>query len=148
MRKRSVEELGFDPSFVEPVKGQYLKAPAFGCDISHMRYALYDKYKTGSLDGKPLAPLMGDFRDYDGGVGDFQLGPLTFMLNYPDHCVLYRFLPRDLTTTDIELVWFVDGQAQEGRDYDPSRLIELWDVTTGEDKFMYTVTDKSLCQLL
>ena len=27
------------------------------------------------------------------------------MLNYPDHCVLYRFLPRSLTETDAELVW-------------------------------------------
>ena len=25
--------------------------------------------------------------------GISQMGPLTFMLNYPDHCVLYRFIP-------------------------------------------------------
>ena len=40
---------------------------------------------------------MGNIKDYDGGAGDYQMGPLTFMLNYPDHCVLYRFLPRSLT---------------------------------------------------
>jgi len=34
------------------------------------------------------------------------------MLNYPDHCVLYRFLPRSLTETDMELVWLVRGDAK------------------------------------
>ena len=39
------------------------------------------------------------------------------MLNYPDHCVLYRFLPRSLTETDAELVWFVRGDAKAGEDF-------------------------------
>ena len=45
------------------------------------------------------------------------MGPLTFMLNYLDHCVFYRFLPRSLTETDVELVWFALGDAKEGKDY-------------------------------
>ncbi len=114
----------------------YLDAPSFGACAHTMRYGLLDGFLTGSEDGQPVAPLMGDIKNYDGGVGDFQLGPLTFMLNYPDHCVLYRFLPRTLMQTDMELVWFVRGDAEEGINYDLSRLTWLWHQTTLEDEFI------------
>ena len=67
----------------------YDQAPGFGACASHQRYGLFEGYLTGSEDGKPVAPLMGRMRGYDGGAGDFQFGPVSFMLNYPDHCVLY-----------------------------------------------------------
>ena len=60
------------------------------------------------------------------------------MLNYPDHCVLYRFIPRGLTATDMEVVWFVNGDAREGVDYDRDKLIWLWHNTTMEDEFIIT----------
>ena len=103
-----------------------------------MRYGLFEGYVTGSQDGKPVAPLMGNFKDYDGGAGDFQMGPVTFMLNYPDHCVLYRFIPRSLTKTDMELVWFVREDAQEGVDYDVDKVTWLWHHTTLEDEYIIT----------
>jgi Rieske 2Fe-2S family protein len=114
----------------------YAAASAFGACASHQRYGLKPGFLTGSEDGQPLAPLMGDFKGYDGGAGDFQFGPITFMLNYPDHCVLYRFLPRDLESTDMDLVWFVRGDAKEGRDYDLDRLTWLWHTTTREDEYI------------
>ncbi len=116
----------------------YLDAEGFGACAYTMRYGLYDGYLTGSEDGQPVAPLMGHIKGYDGGVGDFQLGPLSFMLNYPDHCVLYRFIPRGLTATDMEVVWFVNGDAREGVDYDRDKLIWLWHNTTMEDEFIIT----------
>jgi Rieske 2Fe-2S family protein len=93
--------------------GYYNDSASFGACSYHSRYALYEGFKSGSKDGKPVAPLMGHMKGYDGGAGDFQMGPLTFMLNYPDHCVLYRFIPRSLTETDMELVWYVNGDAEE-----------------------------------
>lgn len=108
----------------------------FGTSVYTSRYALYDGFLTGSDGGKPVAPLMGDFKDYDGGCGDFQLGPLTFMLNYPDHCVLYRFTPRSLTSTDMEIVWFVRGDAEEGVDYHRDAVTWLWHKTTQEDEYI------------
>tara|TARA_B110000444_G_scaffold15815_1_gene13631 strand:+ start:1993 stop:3252 length:1260 start_codon:yes stop_codon:yes gene_type:complete len=116
----------------------YLDAPSFGACAHAMRYGLFDGYVTGTQDGRPAAPLMGDIQDYDGGVGDFQMGPLSFMLNYPDHCVLYRFLPRSLTETDMELVWLVRDDAAEGTDYDLDRLTWLWHHTTLEDEYIIT----------
>ena len=116
----------------------YLDAAGFGACVYTSRYGLYDGYLTGSEDGQPVAPLMGHIKGYDGGAGDFQMGPLSFMLNYPDHCVLYRFIPRSLTSTDMEVVWFVNGDAQEGVDYDREKLTWLWHNTTLEDEFIIT----------
>ena len=116
----------------------YDQASGFGACSYHSRYALYDGYKTGSEDGNPVAPLMGKMQGYDGGAGDFQMGPLTFMLNYPDHCVLYRFIARGITKTDMELVWFVNGNAIEGEDYEKERLTWLWHQTSVEDEKIIT----------
>lgn len=114
----------------------YGDALSFGACVSHMRYALYEGYETGSEDGKGLAPLMGSMQGYDGGAGDFQMGPVTFMLNYPDHCVLYRFIPKGLKETEMKVVWFVQGDAQEGIDYDLDSLTWLWHETTQEDEYI------------
>ena len=54
----------------------------------------------------------------------------------PDHCVLYRFIPRSLTQTDMQLVWFVNADAEEGKDYDKEKLSWLWDHTSLEDEFI------------
>ncbi len=98
------------------------------------RYPLYPGYKTGSEDGEPVAPLMGEIRDYDCGAADFQVGPVTYFLAYPDYTVVYRFLPQDLQETDCEVVWLVNESAVEGKDYDIERLTWLWRVTTEADK--------------
>ena len=137
MLKRADEVTGI-PGISKEHTTIYLDAPSFGTCAHAMRYGLFDGYVTGTEDGRPAAPLMGDIQDYDGGVGDFQLGPLSFMLNYPDHCVLYRFLPRSLTETDMELVWLVRGDAKEGTDYDLDRLTWLWHHTTLEDEYIIT----------
>jgi Rieske 2Fe-2S family protein len=118
--------------------GIYLGAEAFGCCVYTSRYGLFDGYLTGSEDGQPVAPLMGHIQGYDGGAGDFQMGPLSFMLNYPDHCVLYRFIPRGLTATDMEVVWFVNGDAREGVDYECDKVTWLWHNTTLEDEYIIT----------
>ena len=112
----------------------YTDALTFGGGVDHSRYALYEGYLTGSRDGQPIAPLMGQFKGYDGGAGDFQFGPLSFMLNYPDHCLLYRFIPRGQELTDMEVVWFVRGDAIEGVDYKLDELTWLWHQTTLEDE--------------
>jgi phenylpropionate dioxygenase-like ring-hydroxylating dioxygenase large terminal subunit len=98
------------------------------------RYALYDQVVTGSEDGKPVAPLMGRFSDYDGGVTSVHLGPTSFLISYPDHGVIYRFIPRAPEICEMEVIWLVCGHANEGADYDRSKLTWLWQVTSEADK--------------
>jgi phenylpropionate dioxygenase-like ring-hydroxylating dioxygenase large terminal subunit len=116
------------------VNQMYLDAPAFGADFYFDRYPLIRDHLTGSEDGKSLAPLLGDIRDYDGGATDLQVGPVTFALLYCDHAVIYRFMPLTLETADCDITWLVRGDAEEGRDYDREKLTWLWDVTTQADK--------------
>ena len=102
--------------------------------IDCFRYALYDGVSTGSPDGTPVAPLMGDFSGYDGGVTSVHLGPASFLVAYADHGVIYRFMPLAIDSCAMELIWLVRGDAEPGRDYDPERLTWLWRVTSEADK--------------
>lgn len=109
-------------------------APAPGTDVYYRRYPLYPGYDTGSRDGKPLAPLLGSLTGFDGGATDIQIGALNNFLVYADHVVGYRFVPRGLQETDIELIWMVRGDAEEGRDYSEEELTWLWHVTSLDDE--------------
>ena len=100
----------------------------------YSRTAMFEGYKTGSRDGEPVAPLLGELKDYDCGASDFTFGPFSFLLAYSDHVVGYVFKPTDHANCVCEIYWFVRGDAVEGKDYDVDELTWLWDVTTQADK--------------
>ncbi|SDE42868.1 aromatic ring-hydroxylating oxygenase subunit alpha [Ruegeria marina] len=110
--------------------------PKGAIDIYYRRYALFDGYETGSEDGKPLAPLLGDLSGWDSAASDIYVGILNPMLVYSDHAVIYRFIPVDKDNSIQEIIWLVHEDAVEGRDYDKDRLTWLWDVTTESDKLI------------
>ncbi len=112
----------------------YSPTEAVGNDRYFDRYPLLKGHVTGSRDGKPLAPLLGSIKDYDGGASDFQIGAISFGLAYCDHVVLYRFIPMALDVTDCEVIWLVRNDAIEGKDYELNDLVWMWDVTTKADK--------------
>ena len=89
---------------------------------------------SGSEDGQPLAPLMGEFSGFDGGVTFFDVGLTNHFLAYADHGLIYRFVPQTVDRTDMEVIWLVRGDAREGIDYDVERLTWLWRVTSEADK--------------
>jgi Rieske 2Fe-2S family protein len=105
-----------------------------GEGVSCYEDSFLEGFVTGSEDGKAVAPLMGDFTDYDGGFTYAEVGPSSYFLAYPDHGVMYLFVPKDTQKTDMEIVWLVRDDAREGEDYDFSRLIWMWDVTSIADK--------------
>ncbi len=97
------------------------------------RQPIRDGYRTLSRDGRPVAPLMGDLADWDGGETIMIFGPLFYVYLAGDHAALFRFTPVSATHTDVVVTWLVDGGAREGEDYDVERLTWMWDVTTVED---------------
>lgn len=105
-----------------------------GASVFYRRYPLYDGYLTGSRDGTPLAPLLGTLTGFDGGATDVGLGLLNNLLVYSDHVVGYRFVPRGVQQTDIEVVWMVRAEAEAGVDYQIDALTWLWDVTSRDDE--------------
>jgi len=112
----------------------YLDEPGFGTGFAFERYPMWRGHVTGSENGLAVAPLLGEVKDYDGGTTDFQVGPVTFALAYCDHVVIYRFTPVSLNESVCDISWLVNGDALEGKDYDKSRLVWLWDITTKADK--------------
>lgn len=88
---------------------------------------------TGSAGGAPVAPVMAR-AGYDGTCAFAEVGYLSAFLAYPDHGLIYRFIPKGVADTDMEVIWLVRGDAREGVDYDLKRLTWLWDVTTAADK--------------
>jgi Rieske 2Fe-2S family protein len=102
--------------------------------VDSLRSALADGAVSGSEDGRPLAPLMGEFQGYDGGVTFFDVGLNNHFLAYADHGVIYRFVPQTVDYTEMEVIWLVRGDAVAGMDYNEDRLTWLWRVTSEADK--------------
>lgn len=112
----------------------YTTGAEFGTDRAYEHYPLLKGHVTGSRDGKPVAPLLGEITGYDGGAHDFKIGPVLYALAYCDHVVLYRFTPTTVDTCDCDITWLVNENAVEGKDYTLEDLTWLWDVTTIADK--------------
>ena len=110
------------------------EAPAGQQGYAYSRTAMFEGYLTGSRDGQPIAPLLGELKDYDGGASDFTFGPFSFFLAYSDHVVGYVFTPVDQQNCQCQIYWMVRSDAEEGRDYDREELMWLWDVTTYADE--------------
>jgi len=102
--------------------------------VGVMRSALHDGVVSATDDGRSVARLMGSFSASDGNSTYFDIGPISDFLAYPDHGVIYRFIPKTVDHTEMEVIWLVHQEAVEGVDYDVERLTWLWKTTSAEDK--------------
>jgi phenylpropionate dioxygenase-like ring-hydroxylating dioxygenase large terminal subunit len=92
---------------------------------------------TESIDGQPVAPLIGAAREkgqYDGNQSGMVFNPVSTLLVSSDHAVIFKFIPTGPLTSLCEAIWLVNKDAEEGIDYDPEKLSALWEVTLSEDK--------------
>ena len=97
------------------------------------RTPLIEGYVSESMDGRPVAPLMGDYPDAE--VGTLRVRTLPNFWNHSssDHGVSTRLLPLGPQRTGIRVWWLVDEKAQEGRDYDLAKLMPFWQLTSEQD---------------
>ena len=109
------------------------------------RAPLRESHVSATEDGRPAAPLMGRFPEYDGGETALAAGAFTYILAYNDHAVLFAFVPRDAGHSDIMCTWLVRKDAREGEDYDLARLTWLWTVTTEQDKAIIEGNAAGIC---
>ena len=98
-----------------------------------IRYPLRPGFSTYSLDGKPVAPLMGKHTTYDSGVVGLIHYPNFWMDAVADYLWVMRITPLDALRSVVDLTWLVNGEAEEGRDYDLERLTEFWKITGEQD---------------
>jgi Rieske 2Fe-2S family protein len=101
--------------------------------FSANRTPLIEGYVSESMDGRQVAPLMGDYADAD--VGTLRLRTLPNFWNHSscDHGVSTRLLPMGPQLTAVRVWWLVDAKAEEGRDYDLTKLMPFWELTSEQD---------------
>jgi len=97
------------------------------------RTPLVDGYVTESMDGRKVAPLMGDYQE--GRADTLRIRTLPNFWNHSscDHGVSTRLLPLGPQLTSIRVSWLVDARAVEGRDYQLADLLPFWQLTSEQD---------------
>ena len=97
------------------------------------RSALRAAFLTESLDGRPVAPVMGEYAARDVGTLRLRSLPNFWCHASADHAVVTRLLPLGIDATEAEVTWLVDAEAEEGRDYDLDDLTAFWARTSEQD---------------
>jgi Rieske 2Fe-2S family protein len=100
------------------------------------RAPLMAGWKTQSLDGSPIAPLMGTMRKknaWSAGTLRCTVFPNFWQHASDDHAVATRLTPVDAMTTAVDVSWFVHRDAVEGRDYSLEKLMPFWQRTSEQD---------------
>jgi Rieske 2Fe-2S family protein len=109
--------------------------PAPGPDgwFAANRTPLVEGWESETLDGRRVAPLMGDYGDAD--VGTLRVRTLPNMWNHSscDHVVTTRLLPAGLHRTAVRVTWLVDQNAIEGEDYRLEDIMPFWQMTSEQD---------------
>lgn len=87
-----------------------------------------------TMDGKAAAPKLPDMPFANAGSLLFFHYPNTWNHFLSDHVLNFRVLPISPTETEVTTTWLVHKDAVEGRDYDLTRLTEVWEATNDEDR--------------
>ncbi|HEU0009927.1 MAG TPA: aromatic ring-hydroxylating dioxygenase subunit alpha [Verrucomicrobiae bacterium] len=101
--------------------------------FSANRTPLIEGWVSESMDGRQVAPLMGNYTDAD--VGTLRMRTLPNFWNHSscDHAVSTRLLPAGPQRTAIRVCWLVDEKAVERRDYELAKLMPFWQRTSEQD---------------
>ena len=115
-----------------------LGEPTLVSDMTHgwfriNRTPLVPGFVTESLDGAPVAPPMGEYREIDVGTLRVTVFPNFWMHGSGDHAVTTRLLPLGPEETAVRVTWLVAAGAREGRDYALDRLLPFWQRTSEQD---------------
>ena len=99
------------------------------------RTPLVDGYLSETMDGKLVAPLMGEYTAPE-DVGTLRMRTLPNFWNHSscDHGVSTRLTPAGLHKTKVRLIWLVNEEAVEGKDYTLDALTPFWWLTSDQDR--------------
>jgi Rieske 2Fe-2S family protein len=111
-------------TFPDPERGRW---------FTSNRSLLAEGFVTESMDGKRVAPLMGDYDSENVGVLRMRSLPNFWLHASCDHAVAARMLPAGPRKTVMRGYWLVDAKAKEGTDYQLERLLPFWNLTNEQD---------------
>ena len=97
------------------------------------RTVLAEDYVSETMDGQQIAPLMGEYNDPRVGTLRMRTMPNMWSHSSCDHVVTTRLLPAGIDKTLARVVWLVDRDAVEDRDYTLDRLLPFWQLTSEQD---------------
>ncbi|MCS5632051.1 MAG: aromatic ring-hydroxylating dioxygenase subunit alpha [Pirellulaceae bacterium] len=97
------------------------------------RTVLVDGYVSETMDGKQVAPLMGEYADADVGTIRIRTMPNFWNHSSCDHSVSTRLLPLGPRQTQVTVYWLVAATAVEGEDYLLEELMPFWQMTSEQD---------------
>ena len=94
-----------------------LEAPTLVSDMTAAwwrvnRTPLVPGFLTESLDGAPVAPMMGSYPEHDVGTLRATMFPNFWMHGSGDHAVTTRLLPDGEGHTLVRVAWLVDARAR------------------------------------
>lgn len=122
--KEKAERLGYITEGVFSLEGVQHEAS---------RIPIREGFFTQSRNGKPVSKLLGDLREYDGGITTTQFWPFTWLVACNDHAMAPRVTPLTPSETEIEVLWLVREDAVEGVDYNPDEVSWMWETTFIQD---------------
>ena len=114
--------------------GEYSETEFNDYSRSAERTPLKEGMFTETKSGQPISKLMGKFTDYDCGYTSVGTSPFNSLLMCNDFATLFTFIPVSPLYTQVELMWLVHKDAEEGKDYNLDEMKWMWDVTTVADK--------------
>ncbi|CAN5500594.1 aromatic ring-hydroxylating dioxygenase subunit alpha [soil metagenome] len=116
--------LGLSPAEVSFPGGSFYRV---------VRLPLKDGFLTESLDGRPVAPLLGDLPT--AGTGSLRVITLPNSWSHAncDYAVTTRLTPVGPEMTRIDLAFLVRADAVEGVDFDLGRVTDVWKATSEQD---------------
>ena len=97
------------------------------------RLPLKAGYRTESLDGQPVAPLLGDLTE--AGTGSLRVVTLPNSWSHAncDYALTTRLTPVGSELTRMDLAFLVRDDAIEGVDFDLDRVTDVWKATSEQD---------------
>ena len=123
-RQAALAALGIDPTPVTFQSGGW---------FHFRRFFLRTGMSTESMDGQPVAPLMGTVPSHDSGMFALVTLPNLLLEASPDYVMTLALFPISPTRTRALVTWLVRGDAREGIDYEVLRLTEFWRLTSEQD---------------
>jgi Rieske 2Fe-2S family protein len=108
------------------------------------RTPLVEGYVSETMDGKQVAPLMGEYSDPDVGTLRIRMLPNFWNHSSCDHSVSTRLTPVSLYHTKVRMIWLVDQKAQEGVDYSLDKMLPFWLLTAEQDWEICTNAQKGV----
>ena len=97
------------------------------------RTPLVPGWVSESMDGRPVAPLMGSYRTRDVGTLRMRTMPNFWNHSSADHAVSTRLAPAGPQKTLVQVQWLVHEDAVEGKDYILDALLPFWELTSEQD---------------